>query len=127
MLVISKIEFNNRIDAANLIPDRATKLQELIKINVDRQVFYEQMFIYTKQTIYDPAQKMDPKPVDFINNVFNASTNGPVKGIDVSLKQINKFYDELKTLDPAAAAESLKNKDKDYAAAKVTAKNRIMG
>ena len=127
LLVISKIEFNNRIAAANLIPDRATKLQELININVDRQVFYEQMFIYTKQTIYDPAQKMDPKPVDFINNVFNASTNGPVKGIDVSLKQINKFYDELKTLDPAAAAESLKNKDKDYAAAKVTAKNRIMG
>ena len=127
LLVISKIEFNNRIAAANLIPDQATKLQELININVDRQVFYEQMFIYTKQTIYDPAQKMDPKPVDFINNVFNASTNGPVKGIDVSLKQINKFYDELKTLDPAAAAESLKNKDKDYAAAKVTAKNRIMG
>lgn len=127
LFTIARIEFNDRVAAAELIPDQATKLQELIKINVDRQVFFEQMFIYTKQNIYDPAYKMDPQPTTFVTNVFNASTSGPVKGVEFSLNKVNTLYDGLKTLDPAAATEFLKTKDKLYADAKVKAKTRIIG
>jgi hypothetical protein len=120
---VARIEFNERIEAARLIPDKSTALQEEIKIKVERQVFLEQLFAYTKQTIYDPAQKMDPKPIGFINNVFAASTGAgsPSEGIPITAKQINDLYGQLKTLDSVAADEFLQTKDKLYADAKTKA------
>ena len=127
LFTIARVEFNERVDAALLIPDQATKLQELIKINIDRQVFMEQLFIYTKRNIYDPAQKIDPKPVDFINKVFAASTgeSSPTKAVTFSADRIDKQFKELKTLNPAAADEILKTQDKLFADAKAKALARI--
>jgi hypothetical protein len=55
LFTIARVEFNERVDKALLIPDQASKWQELIKINIDRQVFMEQLFIYTKKKYIRPC------------------------------------------------------------------------
>ena len=44
---------------------------------------------------------------------------------DQSLKQVNELYGQLKTLNPAAAEDFIKTKDKLYADAKTAALAKI--
>jgi len=117
--------FNNRIVAARLNPDKATALQEEIKIKVERQVYYEQVSIYTGEKISNPAKKIVPEPTQFIVKVLTTALGEASASADQSLKQVNELYGQLKTLNPAAAEDFLKTKDKLYADAKTAALAKI--
>lgn len=122
---VESAAFNERIQAARLNPNKSMALQEEIKVKIERQVYFEQLVIYTKQAIYDPAYAMDPRPTTFINNVVITSTNGPATGAKVTSNQINELYGQLKTLDPAAAESILSAKPQLNADAKTKALAKI--
>jgi hypothetical protein len=120
---VQRIIFNERVDQARLIPDKSSALQEEIKVKIERQTYFEQLFIYSKRNIYDPAYAMDPRPVEFVNRVFQATAgdNSPSRGVTVTAQQIEKSFTELKALDPAAADSLTTIKDKLYKDARAKA------
>jgi hypothetical protein len=117
--------FNNRIQAARLNPDKVTALKEEIQIKVERQVYYEQVSIYTGEKISNPAKKIVPEPTQFIVRVLTTALGEASTSANQSLKQINELYTQLEKLDLASAEEFLKTKDQVYADAKTKALAKI--